>query len=302
MREKAGGREHDEHRCQLCGSGLRKSRVEKSLYRLWYCAACGFAEVFPKPGDDELERYYREAFRGGVYDAVQKYGRTVKQRKFERLSAHILRTVGAGDFSSMSILDVGCGDGIFLHVAFQKGATDIFGIDISEEAVKKAGEIGGRENVFCGTLQEYAKSIQRKYSIVTLFDVVEHVKMLDEFMASLLSVVDRHGYVALTTPYWDTFLARLLASTWPYFTPPEHLTYFSGRAMRFLCEKYGFRLLEERLALKYFSFKYFSEVGKYLMPSFARLPLEIARKLSKTFPDVVFPMYVGEKLVVLQKK
>jgi SAM-dependent methyltransferase len=301
MRGQGGSREPDGRRCQLCGARLRKSRVEKSGYRLWHCAACGLAEVFPKPSDDELRSYYRDTFRSGVYDAVQKYGRVVKRRKFERFSAQVLRTIGAEDFSAMSVLDVGCGDGIFLQVAFQRGATDIFGIDISEAAVDRAGELMGRENVFCGTLQEYAGSAQRKYSLVTLFDVVEHVRTLDDFMASLRDVVDAFGYVAITTPYWDTLLARSLASAWPYFTPPEHLTFFSGRSMRFLCEKYGFRLLDERLALKYFSFRYVSEVGKYLMPSFARIPLEVAGKLSGTFPDVVFPLYVGERLAVLQK-
>lgn len=83
------------------------------------------------------------------------------------------------------ILDLGCGDGVLLHVAQTAGYANIFGVDVSAEQVERAkrlGIIGVSEGDLIETLRG---TVADSLDAVVTYDVIEHFSL-----AELLPLVD----------------------------------------------------------------------------------------------------------------
>jgi 2-polyprenyl-3-methyl-5-hydroxy-6-metoxy-1,4-benzoquinol methylase len=136
-----------------------------------------------------------------------------------------------------SVLDIGCGSGLFLGLALQYGkAIRAYGIDVSRDALKMAEQM--REN---GLSREQARRLtlhlsngiadwpEEKFDMVSLIDMMHHVA-LDQrqavFEAAMVRV--KPGGILLykdmcRRPRWRALLNSLhdlvLARLWITYTP-----------------------------------------------------------------------------------
>jgi 2-polyprenyl-3-methyl-5-hydroxy-6-metoxy-1,4-benzoquinol methylase len=260
------------------------------------------AEVRPRPDEDDIERYYREAFDRGGYGDVLAFGEQVKRRKFECFSDWIHRSTGWSDGSGRRVLDVGCSDGVFLEVFRDRNpGADVFGVDLSEKAVRLARGRLGVDAAYCGRLTAAEVAARGPFDLITMFDVLEHVPDLDSVMRPVGRLLRPGALVVLTTPFWTGIPARLLGSRWPYFCPPEHVTFFSPQAVESLAEKYGYAVQVRRKAVKYFSVTYLNAMSRHLMPRAGHLVGAVLALLPNAAAERPFPAYVGETFVVLGK-
>lgn len=72
------------------------------------------------------------------------------------------------------ILDIGCGNGLFLVYLKKLGYKNIIGIDLSVENVKYCQSLG--LNVVLKDLKSYLKSNNSKFDLIVLNDVIEHIE------------------------------------------------------------------------------------------------------------------------------
>jgi 2-polyprenyl-3-methyl-5-hydroxy-6-metoxy-1,4-benzoquinol methylase len=288
--------------CQLCNNKLKKSRFRKRPYALWICNNCSFAEIYPKPLDSDLREYYNDMSEGFSYNIVRDIGHEVKKQKFENILLLLEKNISKFDISNKKTLDIGCGEGIFLSVLKERGVKDCYGIEISKRASQTAIESKVSELIFYGTIEEYSKQFDRKYSLITLFDVIEHIGNIDSLFVSLLDLLEEDGIIVIATPYINSIFPILLGSYWPYFNPPEHISYFSKKSMACLSNKYSLSIIDENRIKKVFSLRYFSEVGVCLSPFLFRFPLKLMSFISKHIGDFHFSIYVGETLTVMKRK
>ncbi len=102
------------------------------------------------------------------------------------------------EFSFKSpFLDAGCGVGDFSYFLSEK---DLIGdaIDFSEEAIKITKEYNKKEliNVILGDATE----INKKYNLIILMDVIEHIKEDKKFIENISNKLNNNGYIFISVP------------------------------------------------------------------------------------------------------
>jgi SAM-dependent methyltransferase len=139
----------------------------------------------------------------------------------EQRKALILRHAGE---RRGSLLDVGCGVGGYLVAARELGF-DVLGVEPSAAHVAV-----GRERLGLPILNGYFDPSMlgdRKFNVIILSHVIEHILDPKPFIASLLSALTSTGVLIILTPNSSSLAARALGKRWPMLRPPDHVTMLS---------------------------------------------------------------------------
>jgi methionine biosynthesis protein MetW len=162
--------------------------------------------------------------------------------------------------SPKRFLDVGCGDGSFAEAIREEVGCEVFGIDISEEAIYKAKE-RGIEGVSLDIDSEDLPFENNFFDSVFCGEVIEHVYSPDNLLGELYRVLEPDGLLLLTTPNMASWFNRisLLFGYQPIFSdigltrsyghitkmePMGHLRLYTLKALTKLMEAYKFKILE----------------------------------------------------------
>ena len=90
---------------------------------------------------------------------------------------------------SARVLDIGCGSGSFLKALSDKGYTEITGIDLSEEQVKLAHQLGVSQ-VQQGDLIDFFNAADHKFDLISGMDIIEHFTKNE--LVDLLKLIQKH--------------------------------------------------------------------------------------------------------------
>ena len=134
-----------------------------------------------------------------------------------------------------TLLDVGCGTGLFLSVARRRG-WDPFGIDECEEALAYARDQFGLE-VWAGRFAEFATG-GRYFDVVTGWDIIEHAREPLKFLQAMRDCLAPGGLLGISTPNQRSILDLVAGAlyratahrlTWPLekFYIEQHFLYYS---------------------------------------------------------------------------
>jgi len=113
---------------------------------------------------------------------------------------------------TIKILDIGCGNGSLIAAAKEKGYVNIAGIDISEEQVELANNLGVKE-VKQGNLNDLIQSGNSTFDLITGMDIIEHFSKdeLTELVMNLKKVLNPGGLVMFRTPNMDAPLTTVFS-------------------------------------------------------------------------------------------
>lgn len=105
------------------------------------------------------------------------------------------------DFSSISVLDIGCGGGILSESIARSGAK-VLGIDACEENVLAAQlhakKVGQKQIEYkCTSIEELEKN--NKYDVILCMEVIEHVDNLAFFVKESISLLKPGGLIFIST-------------------------------------------------------------------------------------------------------
>lgn len=102
-----------------------------------------------------------------------------------------------------TLLDVGCGDGRFLH-ELNKKFTDkhLYGIDTSKRAISFAKLINTKKIDFICNDITNQNILQYKFDIITLIETLEHIEpnKIDNFLYNIKLRLSETGFFILTVP------------------------------------------------------------------------------------------------------
>lgn len=233
--------------CHVCGGLKVKPFLAARGYAVVTCVECGLVFVNPQPTDAELSQLYATHDQGDQW-------RIYEQHFNHAVGRQILRFRACG-----SVLDVGCGSGNFLRVMRDRGFSAV-GIERSESGWRYAVEAHGLD-VFHGSVEEFLENrIDSPFDVITLLNVLEHLKHPQDTVVSLSKVLKRGGLLLVVVPdaRLHTLLAtfrKALGSNDPFWMeaaykpivaidPPFHLTCFEPRTLRPLLERSGYRVLK----------------------------------------------------------
>ncbi|MFZ5553499.1 MAG: class I SAM-dependent methyltransferase [Bacteroidota bacterium] len=210
--------------CLLCEKTQLSTVKMFSASFLVKCNSCGFVFTERIPSPEELQKHY------AGYLSISQLSPVTALRYNELLSEF-------EKFRNTSrILDVGCGNGLFLEVA-KKRNWQVFGTEFTEENVMRCREKG--ITVFKGDITENNFE-KESFDVVVSFEVLEHINNPVAYATSIRQLLRKGGMFYFTTPNFNALNKYLLGSKWNIVEYPEHLGYFTKRTAVKLFTSCGF--------------------------------------------------------------
>ncbi len=142
------------------------------------------------------------------------------------------------------LLDIGCGDGVFLKYAREAGF-EVYGIDLDRKSAKIAKNNLGVETIYHMSLEDFFEFSQRKFlrfNVITFFEVLEHQDNPKKFLFMVKSLLDDNGFIAGTVPNRESIFQKILHQKYGCGDyPPHHFLRFSIIALKKTLFLNGFR-------------------------------------------------------------
>lgn len=246
---------------------------------------------YPLPTPEALKAYYETSYAEGMYHefaAATAMKEMTAQRRLLEISRHLPI---AGRW-----LDVGCGDGMFVRVAGERG-TQASGVELSDVAVRLAKEKS--LDVSCGTVE--CLESNKRFNTVTAFDVLEHVLDPSEFLSQLHERVEPEGSLVLTLPDMDSLARRLMGSRWYFYIPEEHLHYFNRNNLSQLLVQHGFHVKAMPRTYKPLTFDYSMIQFQQFNPWIHRVLGTCGKVIPPGLRQKIVPLPIGEMMIIAER-
>lgn len=224
--------------CPLCSIAQTVNYDEIDSVLLLRCPKCQlvFRAPRPEPGNlfSELDEGY---FVGRDEEQYVKERRMIFRGLLNRLEKH-QKVKGR-------LLDIGCARGALLLEAESIGY-QAFGIDLSVGELKAAHRLG-LSSIVLG-LPESSPFMPASFSVITMFDFIEHALMPGEVMNSAAETLAPGGLLALFTGNVECKRARREKASWEYVHKSGHLNFFSNSSLRYMMEHAGLKIIERQMS------------------------------------------------------
>ncbi len=255
------------------------------------CPHCQIELQWPLPSLKALQAYYDQSFSDGMYQ--------------EFTAAHAMKRMTAGQRikevqRSVAMtgrwLDVGCANGVFVAALADKQIA-AEGVELSLHAVESGREQGLPLQL--GTIEDIPSS--ERFDAITAFDVLEHVRAPNPFLAAIRQRLHDGGHVILTVPNAGGIVRRLMGRRWYFYIPEEHLHYFHRRNLSALLEQHGFAVVEVGATHKPMTFDYaLTQFAEY-NPLIYRVLKAVSRVVPAALRSRPIPLPIGELRIIGRK-
>lgn len=224
--------------CPLCDESRQqplyrpRSRKRGWEYRVVRCPGCGFLYRNPNIKPEHLGDLYATGYSSFL---TGRYART-RQRRY-RVTMDAVAPI-FGDGTGRRLLDFGCGAGLFLELAEQRGF-DGYGVDLSPDSVAEARRRLTRSKVFHGSPLSVPDIAAGGFDVVTMWSVLAHLPRPVEDLSTLRSLLTDDGVLLILTVNAGSLHLAGLGSRWQGFTR-NHLMFYSRDTLPRLLAKAGF--------------------------------------------------------------
>lgn len=215
--------------------------LEGEVFNIYYCSFCNTSFVWPHVVNERIyDNIYSKSEIVPGYNRYELYASTITKEKKaldyladkEAMYFAVREILSQTKGSNKKILEVGSGLG-YLTYAIAREGYDITGLDISDDAIRKAEKRFGK-NYVCADVYNYALGNHRKFDWVILTEVIEHVPLPNSFCKALVSLLKPGGKLIISTPNKSAFPIR---EYWNTELPPVHLTWFSEESFKVISEQ-----------------------------------------------------------------
>lgn len=281
--------------CGACGGDTRtdvarpaSTYAPRGEFGIATCERCGSGRTVPVPQPEELSAFYAKEYK---YDAHLLIAEEKRWR-----ARHILDTALGASASARRVLDVGCMYGYLLEEARARGVKDAMGVELSAGPAKAA--VANGLDVFCGSIEDFAKKDPGKFDLVVAQHVLEHVPDPVSFLTHARELLAPGGKVCIAVPNYDARARKVFREAWGWYQVPVHLHHFGPRGLTSVLEEAGFRTehTERRGGDSLFVLMtLLQSVGKMPSSADAKAPSAMGRALVRAASTLLRPYYfVGD--------
>lgn len=143
---------------------------------------------------------------------------------------------------NICLLDVGCADGSFINLASKHLANieRIDGIDVPSKwsATASASGIG---KLYIQDLQKGTGDVPlEKYHIITLWEVVEHIENVHQFLNNIRKILSQDGVILLSTPNLLSLSRFIKGKKWVGISEENHKYLFDALSLSMVLSRASF--------------------------------------------------------------
>ena len=247
-----------EYNCPLCNSDKPNCLFIKQGFSIVKCNKCDFVYVNPRIKNEHLGALYRHNYfksKDYGYSGYEQEKR-LRVKNFEKWLNEATPYLPAG--KPLLALDVGCAAGYCLDVMKARG-WEAAGLELDEEMFSNLQDSG--YIVMNTELKDFNDF--KKYSVITLFDVVEHIPGIDESFKKLFELLDEDGIIILVTPDHNSIQRKIFRKKWFQYKPIEHIQYFSPKTISAFALRNGLKVVFQKRSGQYADTKFILNRLKY---------------------------------------
>jgi 2-polyprenyl-3-methyl-5-hydroxy-6-metoxy-1,4-benzoquinol methylase len=221
--------------CPLCSADRPQRLFVKEGFPHNRCAACGMTYVAPVLREERLHSHYlgEDSYTRVLMNEVQM---EMDRRKFN----YGLDLIESFLPEKGRLLDVGCGPGVFLEVARERGWR-VEGLEFNAWCVNRVRGLG--IPVFDSPLEQ-AELAPGAYQCVTLWTVLEHIVEPRSFLESIRRLVAPDGVILILVPNVESLAIRVLHEKAVTFSGDSHVNHFSPATLTRLLESSSFAVVD----------------------------------------------------------
>jgi len=224
--------------CSVCGSSDFVHKYNIKGFDIVQCKACSFVYVNPRIKTEELYKLYSSDYFNNTQFGYENYELNARLRimTFEKWYSLIMPYLGP---KKGKALDIGCAAGDFIEVLMRNGWKDVEGIELDPTMIGRLHE----KKIQVSTIPLEKMEATRKYDLITLFDVIEHLPGLAEALNKLKNILEAEGTIALITPDYSSTQRKIFGKRWFQYKPYEHIQYFTPDSLAQALKPHGLKII-----------------------------------------------------------
>ena len=204
---------------------LPDKSVLPNVYDVVSCEDCGFCFADSAATQADYDKYYNEMSK---YED-KNTGSGSGLAPLDKLRMDIVVDLLAQFIpqKSHSIVDIGCANGGMLNCFHEKGFSNLIGIDISQKCVSNVKALGFES--YFGGIFSLEKIKDKKFDVVTVSHVMEHIKDLKTAAINLSSLIAEDGLLYIEVPDASKYAQYYFVPY--YYFDCEHINHFNITAL-----------------------------------------------------------------------
>lgn len=195
------------------------------------CNNCGHSYLSHMVKDEIISHYYN-AVNSEYYD-------TVKNKPYDRRAADTKKFAGLIEEKcrgAKTVLEIGSGMGYLLNQLKLKGF-ECYGVEPSQFASGYARDNFGL-NIITALLTGTTYP-GKKFDIIILSDVVEHVSNINGLFALAQNYLADNGKIVVLTGNRNSLYSKICGKKWLYYFSWEHVSFFNKNSVTALFKRHG---------------------------------------------------------------
>ena len=222
--------------------------VSDENYELMFNKEYEMLVTIPVP--ENLSNYYKSEdyishtdSKKTVFDKIYQTVKNITLKRKLRLINECLLHQNSISRPEKNILDIGAGTGDFLKVC-KVNLWNVFGTEPDIEA----RNIAAKKGVLLH--KDVSHFTDKKFEIITLWHVLEHVENLEEYISTLEKLLTKNGTLIIAVPNYKSYDANYYSKFWAAFDVPRHLWHFSEASISKLFAPVNLKV-EKTLPMKF---------------------------------------------------
>lgn len=235
----------EKYKCAVCGTEPNRERFELKGFKIVQCTNCEFVYVNPRVCNEDLPKMYSTNYFHNTDFGYEEYEETasLRIRNFKKWYSELEPFVKNNPGKA---LDIGCASGHFLEILREK-KWDVEGIELDTDMVKVLQD----KNIPVYGQPFETFNSNKKYDLITLFDVMEHLPDPHAAFKKLSEIIADDGVIGLITPNFNSFQRKIFGKKWFQFKPMEHIHYFTKETLERVGNEYGLKMIHHKAPGQY---------------------------------------------------
>jgi SAM-dependent methyltransferase len=218
--------------------GDRFRLADEERFALYRCSSCGLLFQDPNKIRHRLSELYPSGYWWREQDAVSSLERLYREWVVRHDQLRFLRSVLPRP-QGKRLLDIGCGDGVFVKLANNAGY-DAYGLERAPEAARLA-EQSSPGKIHNGSEDQLIDSGEA-FDFLVLLHSLEHILDPYRYLKKLECLLRQPGGLIVQVPNLKSVQAGILKSRWYGLDCPRHVCNYTECSLLHLLGRCGYRV------------------------------------------------------------